>query len=607
MSGTKLSGELLVDPKYHWITPENAKVGSNVTDTSISYKEIRPQSGSDGLTGNIEFDFRFPKGVAIDSAPRLRLRLECEIDGLDVAGTDAAAMLARQVKLTNKIGTQFLPIMNVIHTNTTIINGEAFTSYPSQQRLIYGYTSDPANLALESDCSDADDYDEYNHNITNDSLKDGADAIDGVKSRGVGISYPYEYKGVAEANKARVIFDLEAALPGQPWQHHSIRNAQPFFNINDCKVSLTLNPLASHAMALNPNIVDTPAKRDVLNITAISADWTLVFKQWKMSPVITEPTELIFNAPETKRLDRTAHTIPAASAPELAKPQRDSDELPTGSVAVNGVPTTLAIVCRRPRLLKNSVTGVERPGTEWAFPERMSAITMASIDLDTKTGLLGPSVKPSKLYDISSSNGYNRRPAVFKGALSSFTAAKQAYGAGSVLVVKPSELGLDPEVLTNTSRVMEFLGRFIVNKMEKEEKVFLEIYSIRDKFVFMRGTEYTQAYPLLSSAEMLSSDTRFSDGDQSMNRVLGGAWFSDAWNWLKRMATDKRTKKAIRDARSKTSFAGPGTVADAVLRPFGYGDEPKSKRSATPKKRKGGELMRTAGKKISKAEMLARL
>ena len=558
---------VLIAPKnYLWHTPENTVVGSHLGNSSDTLREISPNSGGSSLAGSVEWNTRFPDGL-VESTPRLRSELTFTLG--NVAGADFAA---KKATLQNKIGVSSFPLNRMIENATVELNGHSVNTYVSQSVDAIVQSSDPMTLALISQASETDDYERFDSQRSNDPLASGGDATDSQKSRGLGCNY---LSTITDGGGAIVIVKvvLEEALMCEPFQYQEIRTAQPFKNINSFILNLNLKDIASRVINLGSFV---PAPQPTVTLT--TARHSLLIRTWNPSVREEIPRSLVYNAPKVERKYVGGVNVPTGAT---------NVAVSLNNFTINSVPSMFAICVRRPTVANQPISFLP--------------ITNVGIDMDNKTALLNQ-LTPYQLYLLSSKNGYTKRFSTFASELANPLAADANHGCGSWLLVRPSDLGLNEGTMSNAAKILNVRLDLRVDAVgSADEACVPEVYTITDNFLYDRDGTFDDVRPSLSPEKLLASPIQYTGEDRSLNRVLGGSWWGDVWSRIKQIVTHPMTKRVVKHIRNTPGVAryvGDDTLAGRAANIVGYGKVKKVKKG-----KKGGELVRMGGKKLTAGEL----
>lgn len=595
---SKMNSVLIAPKSYNFITPENAQVGSHLGNSSNSLREIPPNAGENAQSGQqVVWNTAFPDGL-VDSTPKLRCEMEITLTA--VAGATADDI---RNNLTQRFGVASFPLNRCIQTGTADINGQAFTTPVAQNVDVVAYSSNPHNLALISQASERDEYDQFSTAILTDPLQSGANASDATKSRGLGANYEVvSVDAVANPgdprtgnnNTATVRIVLEEALMMEPFQYHDMTAPQPFKDINRFVLTLNLvSDLARSAINLNSVAVqppfvpggEAPPVPRAFGVSVSSTKWSLLARSYNPSVVQTIPPSLVYNS----------HQINLVSSVPVQTNAPDSQIITFPATILNGVPSMFAIY-------------VERPRADFG-PRTFLPISRASLDMDNKTALLS-TLTPFELYQVSVNNGYNMRYATYLGTSASPTspALSGVRGAGSFLFVRPSDLGLNEGTISNASKTLQIRAEITVGTMVVGERCVARLVAIEDNFVQDNNGTWTSIRPLVPAEKLLSSSIVYSGESRVSNHIIGGSWFTNAlrsaWGTLKDLVRSDAAKMAARNLRNAGPFrdyVGDSTALGRVAQTFGYGHAHAQKNKRVSKK--GGDLVRLGGKKLTKADL----
>jgi len=212
---------------------------------------------------------------------------------------------------------------------------------------------------------------------------------------------------------------------------------------------------------------------------------------------------------------------------------------------------------------------------------------------------------------MSCKNGYNERYAKFAQQ----QVADGIYGAGSVIIIKPSDIPASSQQSFISHADKTFTMTINADCSAPDDDTYiLNVVAYYDDLVLYNEGEngkYESSRPLLRGEELAKAPVVFADNTAQMNHVVGGAnWFSNLGNkvwsgltWLGDLLKSPEVKALSRSVRNSgvVPQVADGAPFGELASAFGYGKKPAKKRAT----KKGGELLTIGkgkgGKKLSKA------
>ena len=562
MDVSKMKSVLLAPKSMDWVTPENMAIGSRVGNNADTYREIAPNSGGTATVGNVEWNTRFPDGL-VESTPKLRSEITFLVTGLA-----AGNIGARLGQIQDKMGVASFPLNRAIQTATVDINGFQTTTQIAATIDARTANMDPMDLALISQASETDDYEDFDATLLIDPLRSGGNAIDSIKTRGFGAQYIVEFADTATDTELLVIVTLEEMIAADSFQWDKPRNAQPFKNINSFILTLNLQNVGNSVLNINQTLAGVAA-------TVQSARHSLLVRTWTPSVVEKIPPSLVYNSPRTTQIARQSSVVPVGGG-----------QISLNTTTINGIPSMFALLVRRPRTPFGAV--------------RFCPIEQVSIDMDNRQAIF-QHMNQYQLYSLASRNGYNKRFATFAGSLN--VPSSSNHGAGSVFYFRPSDMGLTEGSMANSDKTLNIGVSLTVNGSAAAEDCTVELYAVYDNFIIDNNGFFSDFAPRVSPEKLLSSPIQYAVEDNTMNRVLGGSFWTDLWNTGRRgyqwvtSPMGRSTTRAVRNLPYIRDYVGNDTGIGQVATRYGFG---KGKKSS---KKEGGELVKLGGAKLTAGEL----
>jgi len=260
-----------------------------------------------------------------------------------------------------------------------------------------------------------------------------------------------------------------------------------------------------------------------------------------------------------------------------------------------------AVVVRRP--IVNVIDGTPTTNRIGA-PVSFLPITKISINMDNRTNLLDE-LNQRELYDMSTKNGLVDRYATFAGERSSLL-DNAAYGNGSVLLFKPSDLSLNEGTVAGANMNLPISAKFQVNSVSTApERCTLQFYAIYDHMLMFDGKTFKSELPKLSKMNFVAADVKMMDDSAAVNHLVGGSSWGDVWGWMRQAAMSPFAKALSKFARNSlpivSDFARDGTAIGNMVNKTGYGKGTKGKRN------KGGQVLKLGGKSLTGPQLEALL
>lgn len=574
-------GAVVQAPKmYDWNTPTNSFVGTRANVDASTWKRVPPSTGDGQPVGNVSWDQSYTKMV--DSVPKIEVTATVEITNVD---TDT---------LNNAVGLKPFPLNSSIKTCTVTLNNGEWVSSPQDTIQYLQLNSNPHNLALISPASETDDYTSIKRDSMNNPYATGTDTNDSIKSRGFGCNFPVDSINIDKAsNKATFTFTFTEALCARPFQYNDMVNPQPMNDLRIYKIVNDFNFIPSSLIGLGQEVA---AKGGVLNVNITAINYKLVLRNWDQSLALPQvPSTLVYSSPKVRRLANIVQTLPLPTSGLTF-------DFSTGStIRTTSIPSMLAISVKKV---------VSTTGLDQFYPTPFAVIKNVSINCNTVDKLLS-TLNIEQLYELSASNGYNKRFATFSGQHVNKLdagAVTPNYGIGTVLFIRPSDIGIGYESLANASVPLNLDVNLSVAINDtpgagNTYKYQMEIFELVDNFTYQfSNKEFDDANPTRSPDELLESKIEFTSENDKLSHVMGGSVTGDVWNALT-SPTAKVVSKALRNTLPVVKdFASDGTPLGAIASSVGYGK--KTGRKST----KGGELYRVGqgvkgGAKLSAADL----
>ena len=313
------------------------------------------------------------------------------------------------------------------------------------------------------------------------------------------------------------------------------------------------------------------------------------------------PKTIVWNSPEVSQLASKSQVLNVAEATNIK----------SNSFVLNSVPTAIFIYAKRVR---------PDDGLCYGEPDQYASIEKLSINTAQKTGIFN-NFNQHQLYEMSVKNGYNERYAKFAqqevaGSVTAGEVTTRFYGAGSVIIIKPSDIPAASQQSfishANKTFTMDVTAEC---KVPSNGKYTLNVVAYYDDLVLYNEGEngkYESARPLLRGEDLASAPVVFQDNTAQMNHVVGGNWFSNVANkvwsgitWLGDVLKSQGAKDLSRSVRNSGVIPqmADGAPFGDLASAFGYGKKPSKKRATKKSTKKGGELLTIGkgGKKLSKA------
>lgn len=559
---------LLAPKSMDWVTPENAAIGSHVGTAADTYREIAPSSGETSIAGNVEWNTRFPAGL-VESTPRLRSRITFRLTGLT-----AGDLNARLTQISDKLGVSDFPVNRYLQTGTVDINGYQTTTQIAATLDAKIANMDPMDLALITQASLPDAYEVFDSNMLQDPLKTGANAVDAVKTRGLGAQYLVSYADTAVNTELDVTVTLEEMITSDSFQWQTPRDAQPFKDINSFILTLNIQNMIN-ALNINQSVAGVAA-------TVVSARHSLLVRTWAPSLVEKIPGSLVYNSPRTTQIARQSTLVPVAGS-----------TFNLNTTTINGIPSMFVLMVRRPRAAYGTV--------------RYCPITGVSVDMDNRQAIF-QNMNQYQLYSLSSKNGYNRRFATFAGQRAFPQTANN--GAGSILFFRPSDMGLQEGTMSNANKTLNVGVQVSIAGASADETCSVEMYAVYDNFIVDKDGSFSDFAPRVSPEKLLSSPIQYAVEDNTLHRVLGGSFWTDLWNvgnrgyrWISQPAV-RAAIRSVRNLPGISQYAGDATTIGSIAHRLGAG---KGKGKGNKRSTKGGELVRLGGAKLTAGDLHALL
>lgn len=584
---------------YNWPTSKNVKIASRIGIPYSTFQTIQPVSDAP-KNGIGQITFNQPLGNLTGGAPRLRVSFTAEIKNI-----------LADSSLKDQIGLKSFPVNRSIPVAVINMNGKTFTSYPAQLIKLHQYNADPLELALLSPCSDVDEYNKIKAVSMNNPYRQGTESTDSRMSRGLGCNYAYYiHPRAAGSTSVKIDFVVDEALVANPTQYKNIKDPVPFRNLNTFKVILDGQFKPENMIGIADDVKLVAGKADFeVDITGFKIN--MLVQNWVAPLEIGDiPKTIIYNTPLISLEGNTSSMCLNTKDPYGIPGERNKHILTTHSMAMNNVPSMFAVMVSQ-----------ETPTKKFA-PDQLAGIIGLEIKVDSDVGIFRE-LEQQQLYELSSSNGYNKRFSCFSGALANgLTVADPAvaagnkfkeaiFGAGSVIFFRPSDLGLkDYNVMANANKSinMQVQATFVTPEAAGTGAHYkLEVFSIRDNltYSFEDGT-FMDDLTLYTPDQLLRSPLKLTDDNNKLMRVMGGSFMGDVMTNFNHMAAHPVTKtvtKLLRNAGPLKDYAGDGTMMGNIASVYGYG-----KKKTTTRKKKGGEIVllgsgKKGGKKLSDKQL----
>ena len=588
----KLDTVIQAPYSYNFPKQKNVKIATRVSIPSDSWQVIKAVNAPKYGVGQLNWNESFAN--LSSGAPMFRNKITVEYPNI------------KHDALSDKLGLKEFPFNSCVEVANINLNGQIFTSYPQQIIKIHKYNADPHELALISPCSDTDEYTKNVSTMTNNPYREGSNATDSRTSRGLGCNYTATTSYNATTKILKIIYEWDEVLCADPYEYNNIKNPVPFRNLPTDKIQLNINFDPKNFIGIADDAEADPGVAGaVINATVTDYECYLLVKNWTPNLELDMPDTIIYNTPFYNLLDTKTETFTNPDDPWISQKKH---LINSNTIRMSSIASLYVIFVTKDM---SAATGPER-----FRPTPLGGITDLEIRYDDNPGVFR-GLNQTQLYELSSSNGYNKRFSCFSGKLANplevmtsttdVTKAKTAnFGLGSMLFIRPSDMGLrDPLTMANADRSadMQLNVKFTIPDAKAIPASYkLEVWAIHDSQTYnFKDGKFEQKLALYTSDELLRSPVKYTEDDNKLMRVMGGSVVGDLVTGFNHMAAHPMTKtasKMLRNIAPLKDYAGDGTMLGNVASAYGYGNK------KTSTKKKGGDmLVLKGGKSISAAKL----
>lgn len=597
---------LLANSNEKFKEPKDVMLGARMSNNESVRRRIPASSQpTNGAAGTVRFEYTFPTGN-VESVPMLEAELTLELT--NTAGLDPIS------SLYGKIGVRQLALNRLINNAKVEFNGHEFNSRPSDVAECFANSQPLSQLMRVSDAPAGQLSTKFDSSILNNSLREGANAVDTVSSNGLGNNWDVVSITRNGANDYEIKLIYREVVFAQPFQYQE-PNPIPFRNLNDFKAEFDMNALTGQVGEFL--VVDDAHAQAGTTVACTASKFNLLVHTWNPSLNPNIPKQIVYNAPEVVRLASKAQALTVGAGPAFAAVPA---VVSSGSFVLNSVPTALFIFAKRNKAAN---------GLSYEEADQYANITKLSIDTAQKTDIFN-NYTQHQLYEMSVKNGYNERYAKFAqqeigikpaGADPVADPAVPKHGAGSVIIIKPSDIpaASQQSFISHANKTFTMEVRATMKcpsgSAAGAGTYTLKVMAYYDDLVLYNEDDngtYKSMRPLISGEELARAPVVYAQNKVQNNHIVGGSWWGDMGNrvwsgltWLGNMLRSPEAKTLSRTLRNSglAPVVADGTPFGNLASEFGYG----KKKKAT-KKRKGGDLLEVGsgtkgGKKMSKAQL----
>lgn len=582
------------DAKLNFMDASNVSLGTRNGYSSITTVE-HTATGASGQFQDVSYSIT--SNEFMDSDVKLRAKL---IFRIYKSGADVGEALA---DVKDKIGLAPFPVNRLINTAKIQLNGMTKSTNVNEAVNLYAPALDREIATLISPCFAPDSLSNFPAGATlNNPLrfKDDTSRLYS-SSRGLGVNYTASVEevasGVASApfnhKHFKVSVEITERLMASPFQWN-LENPQPFYQPRNFSVNLNLiaNPLN--------HIVNQSINKDYL-VGSLSADspcdLKLVTTTFTPHLQVSIPETLYYNNPSIQRKAQRFNQMVVDG-----NNKNPSQTLNLNAINISGMPSMFALCVENEDSLSNPF-----------LPCQTFNITNVNIRFGSKSGIL-QGYSQRDLYDVSRRNGYNLPWVSFSGQKSDVTASDYSGGSSNNCWFYFSLADLDTEqfLVSNSDASAEIqISVTVENRLGATATPLAVLYYVNDDVSWDVNGKWNSKDATISSMQIENAKIQYEDMNESEN-VLGGRK-GKFWRGLKNFVTGKPFRNVVRAVRKSplgavlpgavhtvADIAGYGQRGAGVLRTAGAKRKPAKRK---PAKRKGGAVLRTAGKKMTKAEM----
>ena len=573
---------LIADKSEQFREPSEIMLGARLGNASSIRRQLNVVAPTNGAAGTLSVNESFPIGN-VESVPSWQLTASFALTGttgLTAEGID---------QLYGVLGVK-REALSDLQTNATVeLNGKQFNSRPQDIREVLTNTTPLSHLAKLSDAPAGQLFDSYDSGNINNSLREGANAIDTVSSNGIGNNWKISNMINVAADSFTFDIVYEEVVKANPFQYND-PNPRPFRNLSTFKMDIDTLDLSNGFIAVN-----TANTQAGTTLACTDAKWKLLIHTWNPSLSAKIPKQIVYNAPQIVRVK--SQTVSLNAVPSVVT---------MDSVLVNTVPSAFFLFAKA-----NSPTD----GTKYGSPDQYAEIQNLASDAVNKIGVF-QEYTSHQLYAMAIKNGYNERYS--KWAMQDMGVSK--LGTGSFMIIKPDDFpSSDQQSFISHSNVSQGMTFRIKLKgrttAPATEAYTLHLFAMYDDLVLYNEADeglYSSERPIISPTKLASSNVVYEDNKSQNNHIVGGSWASSLWNglqYMKNLLTSPQARMISKSVRNSGAvpWAADGSVVGTVANAVGYGKDKKKAPKKKAMKKKGGEIFDIGkgkgGQRVSPAQL----
>lgn len=603
----------LLSDQYEWI--REARIGSRIGNESRSKLKFSALNLTN-VTGPVSQTFQISNESFMNSDLKMEVQYTFQVNGKKADGTPINLTVeAVKSAFTNNLGVSSFPYNRCINNCSIRLNNSSLhTTNVSDILDDFLYLENPDYLATLSPASKLDNFYKFDSNVLSNVLRVGADVIDQVDSRGLNSTYRMEFSAPPGGGVVTVTITLQESIIARPLQYHS-KHKNPFFNINDLHMVINyesditkfLNYSEEAQKASNYGVTDLSS----VTFTGHTITNRLIIESYTPQIQIEKPRLCYYNSPIINKFkDKNSASISSGNQTTAT----------FNNYVINGIPKLFILSVP---VVQSTATGaVQLKNRGKAF----ARIDEVQFSFDNKVNQFTDLNTIEDLYDMSIKNGYNQRFATFAGLESQTVAATSGAtptpavtntGAGSIFVFRPEDLNMNSGQQSNVNGAFNIQLTLKYTNPHADALVFQpSLALVYDNILMYQDGRFMDFKPMLNPAEVVGAPIEMMNDDRTMNSIMGGSFWSDAWSTVKKVISNPITKEVSKFARNTPWLKdklGDDTTVGKFLGKHGYGHGEEDHKGGRmygrthSKSNKGGSIMTIGGAKVSKKELLSML